>query len=132
MTNTIIVRELFNDQLEYAKAKKSGLDYEPKYSAEEHPEQADMLDILCTVINRIITRQLENGSYAQFGSSIWKQYELINGVCLVPIQSLEMLNNKFQEDAINIICQETPRELQIVDSALQNSSIDIDDLILNN
>ncbi|MBA7651442.1 hypothetical protein ES703_59261 [subsurface metagenome] len=131
MTNTSIVRELFDDQLEAAKAKKSGSDYKPKYSAEEHPEQADMLNILGAVINNIITRQLENGSTALFGSTIWKQFELINGICLVPIQSLEILNNRIQEDAINSICQETPQELQIVDVALQASIVEIGKLSPN-
>lgn len=131
MTNTTIVRELFNDQLQYAEANKLGLDYQPKYGAEEHPEQGDMLDILCIAMNRVITRKLENGSYDQFGSPLWEQYKLIDEICLVPIQSLEILNNEIQEDAINSICQETPQELRTVGSELTESTIHIGNLTLS-
>ncbi len=57
-----IVRELFDDQLKSAFSKDRGVVYTPRFSAEDHPEQADMLNILGTALNRVIETHLTDDS----------------------------------------------------------------------
>jgi hypothetical protein len=106
MNNSDLIPELFDDQIKSANAKKLGLQYQPKYSAEEHPEQSNMLDILGTVINRLV----ENP----------------------PPDILETLGivvtGQTDEVEIRTLSREAPRALSMLDKALQDAMIDIDSL----
>jgi RNase H-fold protein (predicted Holliday junction resolvase) len=110
MNNSDLISELFDDQIKSVNAKKLGLQYQPKYSAEEHPEQSDMLNILGTVINRLI----EN----------------------MPPSILETLGIVIigQTDAVELdrmtraLSREAPRALSMLDETLRSTMIDIDSL----
>jgi hypothetical protein len=52
--NEHIIDDFVHDLLTFSIAKNSGAKYAPKYSAEEHPEQSDMLNILGSAINIIV------------------------------------------------------------------------------
>ncbi len=107
MNNNGLIREFFDDQINSSHAKKLGLNYEPKYSAEEHPEQADMLNILGAVINRIIENPppdiLETRGIVIIGQT----------------DDIELWR------AIRTLSSEVPQELLKLDKALQKSMIDI-------
>ncbi len=62
LKNDKIISELFIDQLKSAFLRDKGTEYTPKFSADEHPEQGDMLNILGTVINRLIANKQDNDS----------------------------------------------------------------------
>jgi len=59
---TGLFEDLFEDQMRSIYSKKLGLNYSPKYSAEDYPEQSDMLNIVGTVINRIIGKHREDNA----------------------------------------------------------------------
>jgi len=107
MNNNGLIHELFDDQIQSARAKQSGLEYKPKYSAEEQPEQADMLNILGAVINRIIENPppdiLENRGIVIIGQTddveLWR--------------------------AVRTLSSTVPQELLKLDRALQELTIDI-------
>ncbi len=110
MRNDGIVCEFFDDQ---DKAKKIGATYKPKYSAEEHPEQSDMLNILTAAINRLIENPppdiLENLGIKVFGQTTDVEFGR----------------------AVRTLSRETPQALSTLDKALQGSMIDIDSLVLD-
>jgi hypothetical protein len=108
--NNGLVCEFFEDQIKSDKAKKIGAVYKPKYSAEEHPEQSDMLNILVAVLNRVI----ENPP-----PDILKASDI---VIIGQTANLEL------NRAISTLSREAPRELSSFDKALEESMIDIDKL----
>jgi hypothetical protein len=113
MNNSGIIPELFDDQIQSEKAKKLGLQYQPKYSAEDHPEQSDMLDILGTVINRLV----ENPPLGIL--------ETLRIVIIGQTDEVELGR------AIRALSREAPQALSELDKALQESMVDIDSLGLN-
>ena len=110
MNNSGLTPKLFADQIKSANAKKLGVQYHPKYSAEEHPEQSDMLNILGTVINRLVEKPPPD------------ILEKLGIVIIGQTDELELGR------AIRTLSQEAPRALSILDKALQESMIDIDSL----
>lgn len=124
-----VTRELFADQLESVKAKQLGSYYKPKYSAEEHPEQADMLNILGAAINKIITKQLEKNVVSS-ETEIGSEFEPTHFICVEP-QELETLKANIHLDAISSICNLIPQELRILDETLKKSSIEISNFCTN-
>jgi hypothetical protein len=113
INNNDLIPELFDDQIRSVNAKKLGLQYQPKYSAEEHPEQSDMLDILGTVVNRLV----EN-----------PPPDILETLGIVIIGQTD---DGELGRVIGTLSREAPRELSILDKALQESMIDIDSLGLN-
>ena len=113
MNNSDLIPELFDDQIKSANAKKVGLQYQPKYSAEEHPEQSDMLNILGTVINRLIENAPPN------------VLETLGIVIIGQTDEVELGRT------IRALSQEAPQALSTLDKALQESMIDINNLGLN-
>ncbi|MGB2799500.1 MAG: hypothetical protein WBC82_06625 [Dehalococcoidia bacterium] len=113
MNNNDLIPEFFNDLIKSSNARKLGLSYQPKYSAEEHPEQSDMLDILGIVVNRLIENHppdiLET-----------------HGILIIGQTDDVELGR-----VIRTLFREAPRELSVLDKALQESMIDIDRLGLN-
>jgi len=65
--NQHIVSELFEDMLKSAVYKHLGQEYTAKFSAEDHPDQADMLNILGTISNTILENQV--GDDVSFGEA---------------------------------------------------------------
>jgi len=88
-----IIRELFDDQLRAAFSKIKGLAYTPRFSAEDHPEQADMLNILGTVINRIIEAHRTNDPTLE---------EAINSICSEAPIELSKLEQSLVKSRINL------------------------------
>jgi len=88
-----IIREFFDDLLRSASAKNLGLRYTPRYSAEDHPEQADMLNILGTVINRIIEIHQDEDSSPE---------EAINTFCVEAPKELAKLEQSLNESRIDL------------------------------
>lgn len=78
MTDNSIVRDFFNDLFEFYKAKMSEIEYQPKYSAEEYPEQADMLDILGAVTNAVLSKPIEK----ELEDNVTALNDLIDTTCL--------------------------------------------------
>lgn len=113
MNNNDLIPELFDDQIKSANAKKLGLQYQPKYSAEEHPEQSDMLNILGTVVNRLVENPPPD------------ILETLGIVIIGQTDDVELGR------VIRTLSREAPRELSILDKTLQESMIDIDSLSLN-
>jgi len=110
MNDSDLVAELFDDQIKSANAKKLGLQYQPKYSAEEHPEQADMLNILGTVINRLIENLPPD------------ILETLGIVVIGQTDEVELAR------VINTLSREAPRALSMLDKTLRGTMIDIDNL----
>ena len=110
MNNSNLIAELFHDQIKSSNSKKLGLTYKPKYSAEEHPEQADMLNILGTVLNRIIERH---------------PADILETLGIVIIGQTE---NVESERIIRTLSSEAPQELSMLDKTLQESIININSL----
>ena len=54
LTNSGVIREVFQDMIESDSHKRKGIAYTPRYSAEDHPEQADMLDIIGSVTVKVL------------------------------------------------------------------------------
>ena len=117
-TNDNLIHEVYNDQLKFDKAKNLGMPYEPKYSAEEHPEQSDMLDILVLVTNRLIENPPPDNLE-------------IHGIVIARRVINPGPDDFAVERAINAICQAAPRELLILDKSLQELMVDINKLGLN-
>lgn len=113
MNNGDLILELFDDQIKSANASKLGLQYQPKYSAEEHPEQSDMLNILGTVINRLI----ENAPPSIL--------ETLGIVIIGRKDKVEL------DTTIRALSREAPQALLVLDKVLQESMIDIDNLGLD-
>ena len=113
MNNSDLIPELFDDQIKSANAKKLGLQYQPKYSAEEHPEQSDMLNILGTVVNRLVENPPPD------------ILETLGMVIIGQTDDVELGR------AIRTLSHEAPRELSMLDRTLQESMIDIDSLRVN-
>lgn len=110
MNNKELIREFFDDQIKSLQARRLGLTYEPKYSAEEHPEQADMLNILGAVINRITKRHPQD---------IFQ----IRDIVIIGQTELDRF-----ERALRTFSSESPQELLKLDKELQELMIDIDSL----
>ena len=68
-----------------------GFRYKLKYSAEEHPAQSDMLNILGTVINRIIEKHQEDESGID---------EAINTICIEAPEELKRLDKALESSKI--------------------------------
>lgn len=103
-----LIREFYKDQFQ---AKRLPGSYKAKYSAEEHPEQSDMLDILGVVINQIIEKHPPD---------VFEMRDILivgRGADLTRV--------------INTFSREAPKELSSLDKALQGSKIDINSLGLN-
>lgn len=49
LTSPGVIGEVFQDMEESDLHKRKGIEYTPRYSAEDHPEQADMLDIVGSI-----------------------------------------------------------------------------------
>jgi hypothetical protein len=113
MNNSSLIPELFDDQIESANAKRLGLQYQPKYSAEEHPEQSDMLNILGTVVNRLLEKQPPDILQTL-------------GIKIVGQTRKDKLGR-----LIRTLSHEAPQEFSVLGKALQKSMIDIDSLGLN-
>jgi hypothetical protein len=96
-----IVRDFFNDRLKFDKAEISGIKYEPKYSAEEHPEQADMLNILAIAVSSVLTPLLE----------VEQQYQISD------------------VDVIDTISRNIPQQLTTLDIRLEDAIIDVASLL---
>lgn len=111
--NNDLVCGFLEDQMKYDKAKKTGAVYRPKYSAEEYPEQSDMLDILTAAINRII----ENPP---------PDILRTRGIVII-----EQTNDVELSRIIRTFSREAPRELSSFGKALEESKIDINSLSLN-
>lgn len=108
MNHNNLVRDFFDDLIEFDRAKRRGAAYTPKYSAEEHPEQSDMLDILGAVTNGLLEERPTDVFQTQ-------------GIVLVGQTQHDKL-----ERVIRTVCLETPQRLSILDKALQETIIDID------
>lgn len=108
-----LISELFEDQIKSFNARKLGIPYVPKYSAEEHPEQSDMLNILGTVLNRLI----EN-----------PPPDILDTLGIVVIGQTDYVE---LGRVIRSLSKEAPRELSKLDSALRESMVDINSLGLN-
>ena len=108
-----LIPELLDDQIKSLNARRLKLPYQPKYSAEEHPEQSDMLNILGTVINRLIERQppdiLETLGIKIIGQTKYVELGRI----------------------IRTFSKEAPQQLLLLDRTLQKSMIDVDSLCTN-
>lgn len=90
-----------------------GLQYQPKYSAEEHPEQSDMSNILGTVVNRLVENHPPD---------------------ILETRGIVIIGQTYNVElrrVIRTLSREAPRELSILDKALQKSMIDIDGLGLD-
>ena len=88
-----IIRELFDDQLTSAFSKDKGVAYTPRFSAEDHPEQADMLNILGTVVNRIIETHRTDDSTLE---------ETIDSVCREAPIELSKLEQSLTKSRIDL------------------------------
>lgn len=118
VNNNSLIHEYFDDQIKLDEAKKSGLPYEPKYGAEEHPEQSDMINILVAVINKIIANPPPDNLE-------------IPGIVIIRRIANPPLDDAAVDRAIQTLYRETPRELTILDKALQESMIDVNSLSLD-
>ncbi len=105
--NNSLISDFFDDQIKSINARKLGKQYVAKYSAEEHPEQSDMLNILGTVINKTI----ENPP-----PDILKAH----GIVIIG-QTDDMELGK----AIRAFSQQAPVGLSILDETLEKAIIDI-------
>jgi len=112
MNNGNLISGLFDDLKASESAQKAGLQYQPKYSVEEHPEQADMLNILGTVINRLF---------------INPPPDILKTPGIVVIgQTGKVEGSK----AIHTLSREVLKALTTLDRALQDATIDINSLSL--
>lgn len=93
MKNTNLIKDFYEDQMKSACSKELGLKYMPKYSAEEHPEQSDMLNILGTVISRIIENHQKDDTSME---------EAINTICIEAPKELLKLGQSLNESKINL------------------------------
>lgn len=108
-----IIPDYLNDQVNTAEAKRIGYEYQPKYNAENHPEQSDMLNILGLVINRLVEKPpadiLEERGIVLIGQTNIDEWGRIN----------------------RMLASEIPRQLSLLDKALQESIINVDNLGIN-
>jgi len=54
LTSPGVIVDVFHDMLESDLHKRTGVEYTPRYSAEDHPEQEDILNIVGTIVVRIL------------------------------------------------------------------------------
>lgn len=90
-----------------------GYNTSTKYSAEEHPEQSDMSNILGTVVNRLVENHPPD---------------------ILETRGIVIIGQTYNVElrrVIRTLSREAPRELSILDKALQKSMIDIDGLGLD-
>ncbi|MBI2850115.1 MAG: hypothetical protein HYX80_03620 [Chloroflexi bacterium] len=92
LSNPAIIRAVFDDHLASFTSKQSGSKYDTEYSAEEHPDQADMLNIICAVTNVIIRDRQEENITLQ---------EALNDVCLEMPKELSILDVGLQKALID-------------------------------
>jgi hypothetical protein len=85
--------EFLHDLIKSGLSKEVGLEYEPKYSAEKHPEQADILNILGTVISGIIENHQKDDASME---------EAINTICIEAPKELLKLGQSLNESKINL------------------------------
>ena len=88
-----IVKELFSDLFTGYYYKNIGRAYSPKFSAEDHPEQSDMLNILGAAISRVISKH-ENGASTQ--------EEELNHICEEAPYELKKLDQSLTQSRIDI------------------------------
>lgn len=93
-----LIPELFEDLIKSALFRQKGIKYEPKFSAEEHPEQSDMLTVLGTAVSRVIADHLMDN------------------------------NNNSIEEAVATIGASAPDKLQELRQSLDKARIDLDGL----
>ena len=107
-----IIADLLDDQVRSERARKQGLQHQPKYSAEEHPEQSDMLNILGAVISELVEHpppdMLRASDIAVIGQT--DEVEL--------------------RRAIRNLSREAPRALSELERTLRGTIIDTDSLCL--
>lgn len=89
LRDSSLIKDFFD---EIMKSDKSGPEYKHKYSAEEHPEQSDMINILGTVMNGIILRHQEDIS------TIEKAYETF---CIEMPEELLRLQRSLERSKID-------------------------------
>jgi hypothetical protein len=58
LTNSGVIGEVFQDMVESDSHRRKGIGYTPRYSAEDHPEQSDMLDIVGLTVSRVLHNNL--------------------------------------------------------------------------
>lgn len=112
--NYSLIREFYDDQIKASRARRSGSPYEPKFSAEEHPEQTDMLNVIGAVMNRIAKNQP-------------KDIFQIRDIVIIGQTEEAKLERGFR-----ILLSETPQELSKLDKDIQELMIDIDSFGLEN
>lgn len=111
--NNNLVRDFFDDRIESDRAARIGAAYTPKYSAEEHSEQSDMLNVLGAVTNGLLEE---------------RSPDILRTPDIVVVG--QTFHDKL-ESVIRALCRETPQKLLTLDKALQETMIDIDSLSLN-
>jgi hypothetical protein len=107
ISNNDLLRDIFEDQIAVDKAERIGTAYTPKYKAEEHPEQSDMLGIFGAVTNRLLEKRPQD----------ILQRHRINVVGQTTHDKLARV--------LRTLYHEAPSELSALDKALEDSMIDI-------
>lgn len=93
MKNTNLIKDFCEDIMKSVSSGELGVKYTPKYSAEEHPEQSDMLNILGTAISRIIENHQKDGVSME---------EVISTICIEAPKELLKLGQSLNESKIDL------------------------------
>ena len=107
MKNNDLLANIFEDQIALDKAKRTGVVYAPKYKAEDHPEQSDMLDIFGAVTNRLLEQRPQD---------ILQRHR---------ITVVGQTTHDKVARVLRALYHEAPSELSALDKALEDSVIDI-------
>ncbi len=113
MNNNDLLRNIFEDRVASDRAKRIGAVYTPKYTAEEHPEQSDMLGIFGAVTNRLLEKCPQD---------------------ILQTHRITVVGQTTHDKIARVLrtlYHETPSELSALDKALEDSMIDIKSLGLS-